>query len=200
MNLPSPTLVLLTLLLVCGCSRHPAGPPAGGYPGYADADPVTLASSAAGRIARIYVQRGERVAAGAPLFALEGQAPRTAPAELDVADVMAHEGETVKPAQPVLALLAPDQLRARFFVSDEQAAALAPGRPVVLACAACGTGLAATISFVARQAEPGRAGPAFMVEARPDRATLRSGSGRAALGQVASGLHAGQPLTVRLAR
>jgi HlyD family secretion protein len=186
MNLPSPTLVLLTLFLVSGCNRHPAALPADQYAGYADADPVTLASSAAGRIARIYVQRGERVAAGAPLFALEGQAPRTAPAELDVADVMAREGETVKPAQPVLALLAPGQVRARFFVSDEQAAALAPGRPVVLDCAACGAGLAATISYVARQAEPGRTAPAFMVEAMP--------------GRNAPSLHAGQPLTVRLVR
>jgi HlyD family secretion protein len=183
MNLPSPTLVLLTLLLVSGCGQRSTGAPADGYPGYADADPVTLASSAAGRIARIYVQRGERVAAGAPLFALEGQAPHTAPAELDVADVMAREGELVKPAQQVLALLAPGQLRARFFVSAEQAAALAPGRPVRIACAGCGAGMAATISFVASAAEPGRDAPAFMVEARPD--------------QGASSLHAGQRLTVK---
>jgi len=174
----------IALLLAAGCGRREAAP-ADGYAGYAEADTVPFASSEAGRIVRLHVRRGERVAAGAPLFALDGRPAQAAPADVEVADVMVREGDTVRAAQPVLALLDRRQLRARFFVPPGAMAGLAPGRAAVLACEGCGAGVTARISFVARRAEPGRSDGAFLVEATPD-------------GDVAS-LRPGQPLTVRLA-
>lgn len=175
---------LLAAALLAGCSPRPDAAPSS-YAGYAEADAVPFASIAAGRIDRIHVQRGERVAAGAPLFALAGQAARTAPDDVEVAEVMVHEGAQVVAAQPVMTLLSQRQLRARFYVARERLAALAPGQAVLLDCDGCGAGIPAHISFVARQPEPERPEPRFLVEARPDAA--------------ASGLRAGQPLTVRLA-
>lgn len=174
---------LLPLLLLAACSPRPDAVPGAGYPGYAEADAVPFASVEAGRMERVYVQRGERVAAGAPLFALAGQEVRTAPDDVEVADVMVREGEPVARAQPVLNLLAQRQLRARFYVPRTGLTALAPGRAVLLACDGCGDGVPAHVSFVARRPEPDRPGPVFLVEARPDAAS--------------SGLRAGQPLTVR---
>jgi multidrug efflux pump subunit AcrA (membrane-fusion protein) len=179
------SLLLSLLFLLAACSPRPGAGPAGGYPGYAEADAVPFASVEAGRIERVYVQRGERVAAGAPLFALAGQEVRTAPDDVEVGEVMAHEGDTVAAAQPVLSLLAQRQLRARFYVPRERLDGLAPGRAVVLACDGCGAGVPARVNFVAHRNEPDRPGPVFLVEARPDAA--------------APGLRAGQPLTVRLA-
>nr|WP_314546712.1 HlyD family efflux transporter periplasmic adaptor subunit [uncultured Massilia sp.] len=175
---------LLSVLLAACHPRHGASP-ADGYAGYAEADAVPFASVEAGRVERVYVRRGERAAAGAPLFALSGQEVRTAPDDVEVADVMVREGDMVAVSQPVLTLLAQRQLRARFYVPRERLQGLAPGRAVVLSCDGCGDGLPARISFVAHQSEPDRPGPVFLVEARPDASS--------------SGLRAGQPVMVRLA-
>lgn len=176
--------LVLSLLLAACDPRHGASP-ADGYAGYAEADAAPFASVEAGRVERVYVQRGERVAAGAPLFALAGQEVRTAPDDVEVAEVMVRAGEAVAAAQPVLSLLSQRQLRARFYVPRELLKALEPGRPVVLSCDGCGAGLPARVSFAAHRPEPGRPGPVFLVEAQPD--------------APSSGLRAGQPVTVRLA-
>lgn len=58
---------LAALLAVTGCSgKQPAG-----YQGYVEGEFVHVSSSEAGRLVRLSVTRGQRVQAGAPLFALE---------------------------------------------------------------------------------------------------------------------------------
>lgn len=118
-----------------------------------------------------------------------------APLAGDVADVLYREGELVAAGAPVVSLLAPEHLRARFFVPEAQLGALRLGQAVQLRCDGCGAAIGATISFIAPEAEftspliyskENRATLVFMVEARP-------APGRAA------GMHPGQPLEVRLA-
>jgi HlyD family secretion protein len=117
------------------------------------------------------------------------------PIDALVADVLYREGEMVPAGTPVLSLLAPQYVRARFFVPERQLSQLRLGQQVQLACDGCGNPMAAAISFIAREAEytspliyskENRATLVFMVEARP------------AL-EAARRLHPGQPLEVRLA-
>ena len=56
-------------LLACGCSKQPANT----YQGYVEGEFVYMASSQAGQLVDLAVQRGQKVAAGALLFALEAQ-------------------------------------------------------------------------------------------------------------------------------
>jgi HlyD family secretion protein len=60
-------VVLLTLLALSGCERRVST----SWQGYLEAEFVYVASPLAGRVDRLAVQRGARVAAGAPLFTLE---------------------------------------------------------------------------------------------------------------------------------
>jgi HlyD family secretion protein len=117
------------------------------------------------------------------------------PLEATVADVLYREGELVPAGMPVVSLLAPQYVRARFFVPEARVGALRLGQQVSLACDGCGAPVAATISFIAREAEytapliyskETRSSLVFMVEARPAPA-------------AAAALHPGQPLEVRLA-
>ena len=95
---------------------------------------------------------------------------------------------------PVLTLLPPGNIKARFFVPEAALGGLALGQPVSLACDGCGAPIPARLSFIAREAEftspliysrENRAALVFMVEARPEPAEARR-------------LHPGQPLQVRL--
>jgi HlyD family secretion protein len=122
-----------------------------------------------------------------------GQKTINVPLASSVADVLYREGELVGAGMPVVSLLAPEHMRARFFVPEPQLGALKLGQAVSLACDGCKAAIAATISFIARTAEytapliyskENRSTLVFMVEARP------------AAGAV---LHPGQPLEVRLA-
>jgi multidrug efflux pump subunit AcrA (membrane-fusion protein) len=180
-----PLALTVLAVLAAGCSPKPDTGAAAraGYSGYAEADYLNLASPDAGRLQALYVRRGEHVAAGTPLFALEGKPPVTAPIEAEVAELGYNEGERVPAGQPVASLLAPQRVRARFYVPHDQVGALALGQPVQLACDACGDPIPATISFVARAPEPNRPGNVYLLEAKPD--------------APAPGLRPGQPLNVK---
>ena len=69
----------LVVGLLAACN---AGPPPG-FPGYAEAEYVRIGAPLAGTLARLAVQRGDSVAAGAPLFALESESERAARAEAE---------------------------------------------------------------------------------------------------------------------
>ena len=105
-----------------------------------------------------------------------GQTTQSAPADAQVADTYYRLGEWVGAGQPVLALLPPTQIKARFFVPETEVATLKPGDAVQLTCDGCGAPIAARISRIATQAEytppviysnAQRAKLVFMVEARP---------------------------------
>ena len=94
-----------------------------------------------------------------------------------VADTFFEAGEWVNAGQPVVALLAPGAVRARFFVPEAELGALAIGQAVQLRCDGCTAPAAARIDFIASRAEytppviysnAQRARLVFMVEARPE--------------------------------
>ena len=62
-------------------------------------------------------------------------------------------GELVPAGQPVVSLLPPENIKARFFVPEAQIATLTVGQVVQLLCDGCGTPLAARISRIATQPE-----------------------------------------------
>ncbi|HXK53998.1 MAG TPA: HlyD family efflux transporter periplasmic adaptor subunit [Hyphomicrobiales bacterium] len=110
----------------------------------------------------------------------------TAPAGGIVDEVLRREGEMASPEGPVLSILPDGNRVVRFFVPEAGRAMLAPGQAVTLSCDGCGDGLAATISYIAAQAEytppviysvESRRKLVFMIEAEPqgDAALLSPG-------------------------
>jgi HlyD family secretion protein len=123
------------------------------------------------------------------------QKVQAAPVAAQVNDTYFRPGEFVAAGQPVLSLLAPGQIKARFFVPEADVATLAPGQTVNLNCDGCGAAIPAHIRRIASQAEytppviysnSQRAKLVFMVEAWPEPAD-------------ASRLRPGQPVDVRRA-
>jgi HlyD family secretion protein len=158
---------------------------------------------AALRVARLPAREDTRTAAEAQVQAAQQalrqsewrtqQKAQRAPVDAVVADTYFRVGEWVQAGQPVVALLPPGHTRARFFVPQEELAALAVGQPVSIHCDGCGEPIPARIDFIATQAEytppviysnAQRARLVFMVEARPEPAQ-------------AARLKPGQPVDVR---
>lgn len=148
-------------------------------------------------VARLPARRDEQRAAlaqaEAASQAVRGSDWRTAQKQqhalLDarVADTYFRAGEYVPAGQPVLALLPPGAVKARFFVPEAEIATLAAGQAVQLSCDGCGAPIPARIRRIATRAEytppviysnAQRAKLVFMVEAWPeakDAARLRPG-------------------------
>ncbi|MGV8893968.1 MAG: HlyD family secretion protein [Burkholderiaceae bacterium] len=123
------------------------------------------------------------------------QKSQTIPVDSTVANVLYQEGEWVPAGSPVLSLLPPQNIKARFFVPETILGKLHLGQTVTLRCDGCKEAIAASVSFIAQNAEytapliyskENRATLVFMVEARPDR-------------KNADVLHPGQPLEVSFA-
>src|SRR5690606_37338815 len=113
-----------------------------------------------------------------------------------VVDVLFREGEWVPPGAPVISLLPPQNIKARFFVDEKMLGRLRLGQRVTLQCDGCDAPLEAAISFIAPEAEytapliysnENRATLVFMIEARPAPEQARR-------------LHPGQPLEIRLTK
>jgi len=154
-------------------------------------------------VARLPARRDEQAAADAQVEAARQalrqsewrirQKVQAAPAEGVVSDVFFRSGEFVPAGQPVIALLPPAQLKARFYVPEAELASIALGQPVRLSCDGCGDAMAARVSFISTKPEytppviysnSQRSKLVFLVEAVPDAAS-------------AARLHPGQPLDVR---
>ena len=123
------------------------------------------------------------------------QKQQSAPTDALVAEVFYQPGEWVGAGQPVVSLLPPGNLKARFFVPESDLASVHPGQLVTLACDGCGTPIGAQITRVATQPEytppviysnAQRSKLVFMVEAKPS-------------SQDSPRLKPGQPLDVRTA-
>lgn len=159
--------------------------------------------TAALRVARLPAREDERAATQASATAAsealrqskwrEGQKQQTAPLDAVVSEVFFRAGEFVPAGQAVLALLPPQNVKARFFVPEAQLTQVAPGQAVLLSCDGCPAPIAAHVTRIATQVEytppviysnAQRAKLVYLVEASPDspQATL---------------LHPGQPLDVR---
>jgi HlyD family secretion protein len=141
---------------------------------------------AALRVARLPARADERAAADALSDAArsalvqsqwrEQQKQQRAPDDALVADTLFRVGEWVNAGQPVVALLPPGAVKARFFVPESELGAIKLGQNVELRCDGCGAPIAARIDFIATRAEytppviysnSQRARLVFMVEARP---------------------------------
>ncbi|MDH4059224.1 MAG: HlyD family efflux transporter periplasmic adaptor subunit [Aquincola sp.] len=142
---------------------------------------------AALRVARLPARSDERAAADAQADAArsalaqqqwrEAQKSQRAPTAGQVADTFFRVGEWVNAGQPVVSLLAPGAVRARFYVPEAELGTLKVGQAVELRCDGCGAPIAARIDFIATQAEytppviysnAQRSRLVFLVEARPE--------------------------------
>lgn len=121
------------------------------------------------------------------------QKQQKAPVAAWVADVFYRPGEFVPAGQPVVSLLPPTNIKARFFVPEADLASLHAGQSVSLSCDGCGAPIAAVVSRISTQPEftppviysnSQRSKLVFMAEAQPS-------------AQDASRLKPGQPLDVR---
>jgi HlyD family secretion protein len=156
------------------------------------------------RVARQGARSDEIVAAEKEVQAAEAayaqagwrveQKTQAAPVAGDVVDTLYREGEFVPAGSPVVTLLPPANIKARFFVPEAKLGEIRLGQPVTIRCDGCGAPIAGQVSFIAREAEyttpiiyskENRATLVFMIEAKPDPA-------------AASRLHPGQPLEIAL--
>ncbi len=104
-----------------------------------------------------------------------------APAAGRIEEIYYRPGEIVPPGKPVLSLLPPGNIKARFFVPEENLARMKIGGVVSISCDGCPAGQTARVSFIASQAEftppviyslDERRKLVFKVEARLDRPEL----------------------------
>lgn len=165
---------------------------------------ATLAqANAALRVAQLPAREDQRYAAQASASAASaalqqaqwrtGQKQQSSPTDATVAEVFYRPGEFVAAGQPVLSLLPPGHVKARFFVPQAALPSIKAGQAVRISCDGCGPAFTARITRVATQAEftppviysnAQRAKMMFMVEALPDEP---------------GHLHPGQPLDVQSA-
>ena len=105
------------------------------------------------------------------------QKSQGAPAGGRVTDTFFREGEMVASGMPVVEILPPENVKARFFVPQEQLPSLPPGTPVQVRSDGGKTTIQARVVRVASQAEytppyiysrENRSHLVFLVEARPD--------------------------------
>lgn len=150
---------------------------------------LRVAQLAARDQARLAAQAGSQAAQAAVAqrqWTLE-QKQALAPLAAQVEDRYYRVGEWVPAGSPVLSLLAPGAVKARFWVAEADLPKAQPGRKVRLSCDGCGAPMPATIRFLARNAEytppliynrDNRAKLVWLAEAVPspaDAARLRPG-------------------------
>lgn len=170
-----------------------------------EADQAQVASLKADlETARLGAREDEITAAAADLSALEAAVDRarwvveqkrqTALAAGRIQDTLYRPGEFVPAGSPVVVLLPPENIKARFFVPEPELAAMKRGQSVSVSLDGVTNALRATVNYVSAQAEftppviysqQTRAKLVFLVEAAfaPDDAVK---------------LHPGQPVEVRL--
>ncbi len=107
------------------------------------------------------------------------QRAMAAPAAGLVHDTYYNPGDFVPAGSPVVSILPPANVKARFYVPEPELARLKPGMQVTLACDGCGAPIGARIDFVSDKAEftppvlyskESRAKLVYLIEARPAQA------------------------------
>ena len=155
------------------------------------------------QVAQLPARADERAAADAQVEAArqvlrqsewrQQQKQQAAPADAQVADTFFRAGEFVAAGQPVVALLPPGNIKARFYVPEAALQQVALGQDVLLECDGCGAPIRARVTHIATRPEytppviysnSQRSKLVFMAEARPAPAD-------------ATRLRPGQPLGVR---
>lgn len=104
----------------------------------------------------------------------------TAPVAGAIQQIFHRQGEVVSPGQPIAALLAPENMKVRFFAPEAMLAQLPVGTRVMVSCDGCETPVEARVSFVAQEPQftppviyslEQREKLVFLIEARFDGAT-----------------------------
>jgi HlyD family secretion protein len=113
----------ISFAMLAGCSHKPADT----FQGYVEGEFVYLSSSQSGRLERIQVSRGQQVAAGAPLFALEAvqeeAALHQAQHQLEVAQAQLKDmttGQRAPEVAVISAQLAAAEIQARKSAAQRQ--------------------------------------------------------------------------------
>ena len=111
-----------------------------------------------------------------------------------VFDTLYRPGEWVAAGNPVVRMLPPENIKLRFFSPESALGNFAVGQRVLVHCDGCRADIAATVDYVAAEAEytpplifseESRSKLVYLVEARPNRADAQA-------------LHPGQPVQVSL--
>ncbi|SOZ36895.1 HlyD family secretion protein [Cupriavidus neocaledonicus] len=135
-----------------------------------------------GREAQQAAQAAQVAAARAALTQAQWKLSRKSVAATQaglVYDVPYRLGEWVPPGSPVVRMLPPGNVKVRFYVPETVVGALRNGQAVQVRCDGCAAPVAATISYVANEAEytppviysnETRRKLVFLVEARPSAA------------------------------
>lgn len=124
------------------------------------------------------------------------QKTRTVPTAAQVVDILFREGEYVPAGSPVVTLLPPANIKARFFVPEALLGGVRLGQAVELRCDGCGAPITARVSFIAPETEY----TAPVIYSRDQRTRLVTMVEAVPSAQDAPRLHPGQPLDVRLSR
>jgi HlyD family secretion protein len=148
--------------------------------------------------ARLAQTRREAAAAGAQTELAQTRVndlAGIAPVAGTIEQIFHRQGEVVNAGAPIVALLAPENMKVRFFAPEAMLAELAVGARVMVSCDGCGdAAFPATVSFIAREPQftppviyslDQREKLVFLVEARLD---------------AAGPVRPGMPVDVRLAR
>jgi HlyD family secretion protein len=109
-----------------------------------------------------------------------------------VQDTFYVEGEWVPAGRPVVSILPPGNVKARFYVPEQVLGSLQPGRKLEIRCDGCPAPLEAQISFLSSQAEYT---PPVLYTREQRQKLLFLVEARIAPGAL---LHPGQPVDVRL--
>ena len=105
------------------------------------------------------------------------QKSQTAPTAGLVVDTLYRPGEWIAAGAPVVSLLAPANVKLRFYIPETIVATVRIGDAVTVRCDGCGGDIPAKVRFIAPQAEftppviysrENRSNLVFLVEARPD--------------------------------
>lgn len=113
------------------------------------------------------VQAEKKLADSAPLSPVSGT----------IEDTFFRPGEFVTAGQPVVNILPPENVKIRFYVSQDTVPQLQPGQNVTINCDGCDGPVSAKISFIAPESEytppviysvDSREKLVFLIEAKPD--------------------------------
>lgn len=145
---------------------------------------LALARMALGREDEIRAARAQVAANEAALSQAQwrlDQKTVRAPASGLVNDTYFEPGETVNAGQPVVSILPPENIKARFFVPETMLVRVPVGSRVAIHCDGCPADIPATVRFVSPQAEftppvlynrENRKRLVFLVEAYPTQPTM----------------------------
>ncbi|HRJ69115.1 MAG TPA: HlyD family efflux transporter periplasmic adaptor subunit [Beijerinckiaceae bacterium] len=99
-----------------------------------------------------------------------------------VTDIIRRTGEVAGPTTPVLAMLPDGAVKLKVYVPQRVLSAITVGGTMIVRCDGCGTGMKATVSYVAPEPEftppviysvETRQKLVYLVEARPEGAAMR---------------------------